>query len=87
MVSKICTKSGHRSSDFVGCCCNDRKLHLLEEPKLLNLDISNRHYFAKVILTRTVEPPTTTSSTCVAVDSDSESDPDYVPDDEALKND
>ena len=46
--------------------CNDRKLHLLDEPKLQNLDIGNRHYFAQVILTRTVEP-LTISSTFLAI--------------------
>lgn len=47
-----------------------RKLHLLEEPKLLNLDRVNTHYFAKAILTRMLEPSTTTSSDALATDSD-----------------
>ncbi|MCJ1347491.1 hypothetical protein MMC31_005716 [Peltigera leucophlebia] len=56
-------------------CVEGWKLHLLEKPQLLNLDCRDKHYFAKVILTRELESPatTTTTSTSIAIDTDSDS--------------
>lgn len=58
-------------SDFVGAMY--RKVHLLENPQLLNLDTGDKHYFAKAILTRTSESPATTTSTSLTIDSGSDS--------------
>lgn len=56
---------------------------MFEEPKPLNLDICAQHYFAKAVLTRKEAPPTTSSASPAAgSESESESDPDLVPDDE-----
>lgn len=48
-----------------------RKLHLLENPQLVNPDCRDKHYFAKAILTRTSDSPGTTS-TSLAIDSASD---------------
>lgn len=60
-----------KSSSDLSVLCMCRKLHLLENPQLVNPDCRDKHYFAKAILTRTSDSPGTTT-TSLAIDSGSD---------------